>query len=210
MYEVYGMPRTRSTRILWALEELGLEYVFHSVDLAKGEGQSPEFLKLNPGGKIPVLVDGDLVLSESAAICTYLGDKYSEAELVPRPGTRDRGVYDQWSYFVMTELEQPLWTIGKHKFVFPEEKRVPAIIDVALWEFQKAAAVLAKHLDGSDYLVGAAFSMVDILATHSLLWARAFKLPHHQELLDQYAERISGRTAFAKARERETQGNGSK
>ena len=203
MYKVYGMPRTRSTRVVWALEELGVDYSFHHVDLAKGEGQSPEFLKLNPYGKVPVLIDGDLVLSESSAICTYLGDKYPESELVPRPGTPDRGCYDQWCYYVLTELEQPLWTIGKHKFVFPEEKRIAEIIPVATWEFQTAAKVLAKHLEGCEYLVGDAFSMADILAAHTLLWAHAYKIPHNQKRLDMYREKISARTAFARAREKE-------
>lgn len=206
MYQVYGMPRTRSTRVVWALEELEAEYEFHLVDLMKREGQSPEFLKLNPFGKIPVLIDGDLVLTESAAICTYLGDKYPQSGLVPVSGTRERAIYDQWSYFVMTELEQPLWTIAKHRFSLPEEKRVPAILDVALWEFQRAAAVLADYLEGREYLVGAAFTMVDILAAHSLLWARAYKLPHNCERLDRYTQQISERAAFSRAREREAAG----
>ncbi len=120
MLEIYGTPRSRATRVTWALEELAVEYRYHPVDLLKGEGQKPEFRKLNPSGKVPVLVDGDLVLSESAAICAYLGDKFPESGLVPRPGTADRAKYDQWSYFLLTELEQPLWTAGKHRFVYPE------------------------------------------------------------------------------------------
>ena len=88
MFQVYGMPRTRSTRVVWALEELGAEYSFHPIDLAKGEGQSAEFLKLNPSGKIPVLIDGDLLLTESAAICTYLGDKNPESDWFRDPEPR--------------------------------------------------------------------------------------------------------------------------
>ena len=208
MYQVYGMPRTRSTRVLWALEELGADYRFHLIDLAKGEGQSPEFLKLNPFGKIPVLVDGDLVLTESAAICSYLADCHPEAELVPRTGTPDRGRYDQWCHFVMSELEQPLWTIGKHKFVYPQDKKLPAIIEIAAWEFQKVAGVLAKGLADREYLVGDSFSMADILAAHTLTWARAFKVPHGIAELDDYELRISARSALERAKERETAGQG--
>jgi glutathione S-transferase len=203
MYQIYGMPRTRSTRVVWALEELGAEYQLHLVDLTKGEGQSAEFLKLNPAGKVPVLIDGELVLTESAAIITYLGDQQPQAELVPRPGTPQRGQYDQWCHFVLSELEQPLWLIGKHRFALPAEKRVPAILEVAPWEFQRAAAVLAKRLEGREYLVGDGFTLVDILAAHTLLWARAFKVPHGIANLDAYEQRICARPAFTRARERE-------
>lgn len=203
MYVLYGMPKTRTTRVVWALEELGVEYNYHLVDLTKGAGQQPEFLALNPSGKVPVLADGELVLTESAAICTYLGDKHPESELVPRPGTAERGKFEQWCHFVMSELEQPLWTVGKHKFVFPEEKRVPAIIEVARWEFGRAAQLLARGLQGREYLVGGSFSMADILAAHTLAWARGFKMPHGIELLDDYQQRICSRSAFSRARERE-------
>ena len=204
MYHVYGMQKTRSTRVVWALEELGVEYQFHLVDLMKGVGQSAEFLKLNPYGKVPVLTDGDLVLTESAAICSYLGDQHPDSHLVPRPGTDERGQYDQWCFFAMAELEQPLWTIAKHKFALPAKKRVPEIIDVASWEFQRVAMVLSKHLEGCDYLVGDSFTMVDILVAHTLTWSRAFKIAHGIELLDQYQQRICARPAFGRARERET------
>jgi len=206
MYHVYGMPKTRSTRVVWALEELGVEYRFHLVDLMKGEGQTPEFLKLNPFGKVPVLTDGDLILTESAAICTYLGDQHPDSGLVPRSGTSERGQFDQWCFFAMAELEQPLWTIAKHRFALPDEKRLPAIVDVAIWEFQRVATVLAKCLEGREYLVGDSFTMVDILIAHTLVWARVYKIDHGIDLLDRYEQQICERTAFARARQRETAG----
>lgn len=206
MYDLYGMPRSRSIRVTWTLEELGVDYRFHLVDLIKGEGQSAEFLKLNPYGKLPVLVDGDLVLTESAAICTYLGDKHPEAELVPRPGTAERGKYDQWCYFVLAELEQPLWSIHKHRFVFPEDKKVPQLLEVAPWEFQRAIDVLIKGLGSREYLVGNSFSPADILVTHTLLWAKALKMAFASPELEDYVQRIGGRTAFERARAREKAG----
>lgn len=196
MITLYGMPKTRSMRAVWALEEIGVEYQFIPVDLVKGEGRTPEFLALNPGGKVPVLVDGDLVLTESAAICTYLGDRFPETNLVPRCGSAERGLYDQWCYFVMTELEQPLWTIGKHKFALPEEKRVPEIKDTAIWEFQRAAALLASGLGDKQYLLGDHFTMADLLAAHTLGWARSARIPHNIELLEDYRQRMMSREAF--------------
>ena len=203
MYEVYGMPMTRATRVTWALEEIGAEYRYHLIDLMKGEGQSPDFLRLNPFGKVPVLVDGELTLTESAAICTYLGDRHPEAELVPPVGSAERGKYDQWCYFILSELEQPLWTIHKHRFVYPEEKKVPQMLDVAPWEFQRALTVLAQGLGQQEYLVGNAFTMVDIIAAHTLRWAKAVKQPIDVPELQNYDQRICARTALAKAKERE-------
>jgi glutathione S-transferase len=203
MITLYGMPKTRATRIVWALEEIGADYRFIPVDLARGEGQSPEFLALNPGGKIPVLVDADLVLTESAAICTYLGDRFPASGLVPPPGTADRARYDQWCFFVLAELEQPLWTIAKHKFALPEERRVPQIKETAVWEFRRAAAVLAEGLQGKEHLVGARFSMADILAAHTLAWAGSAGIQHQSELLDEYLKRQLSRAGFRKAQEKE-------
>lgn len=203
MYQVYGMPRSRSARVTWALEEIGADYAYHLVDLMKGQGQNPDFLKLNPFGKLPVLVDGELVLTESAAICTYLGDRHPESGLVPRPGTTERGKYDQWCFFALAEMEQPLWTIHKHRFVFPEDKKVPEILAVAPWEFERALKVLAVGLGEKEYLVGERFSMADILVAHTLLWARALKLSPSTPSLEAYEQRICGRAAFERARVRE-------
>jgi len=204
MIKLYGMPKTRSTRITWALEELGAEYQFVPVNLVKGEGKTPEFLALNPAGKVPVLVDGDLVLTESAAICTYLGDRFPETGLVPRPGTVERARYDQWCFFVLTELEQPLWTIGKHKFALPEERRVPEIKETAVWEFKRAAAVFAKGLEGKKYLVGDHFTMADLLAVHTLTWARTARILHDFESVEEYRKQQLSRAAFSRALEVET------
>jgi len=206
MYQLYGMPRSRSTRVTWTLEEIGADYRFQLVDLMKGEGQSAEFLQINPYGKLPVLIDGELVLTESAAICTYLGDKHPESGLVPRAGTPQRGQHDQWCFFAMAELEQPLWSIHKHRFVFPEEKRIPQMLVVAPWEFARASKVLVKGLGGREYLVGGTFSLADLLVTHTLLWAKALKMPLDSPELDDYIERISSRPAFERARQREKSG----
>ncbi len=203
MYHIYGMPKTRATRVVWALEEIGAEYCYHLIDLAKGEGRSPDFLKLNPSGKVPVLRDGKLLLTESAAICTYLADQNPESQLAPAVGTVQRSQYDEWCYFILTELEQPLWTIHRHRFVYPKEKRVKQILEVAAWEFQRAINVLIKKLGPRDYLVGENFSIADLLLTHTLIWACVYKLDLDHPQLESYLQRISGRPALVRAKERE-------
>ncbi|MEZ5593108.1 MAG: glutathione S-transferase family protein [Gammaproteobacteria bacterium] len=205
MLIVYGTPRTRASRITWMLEEIGASYDYRPVALDKGEGRQPPYLALNPTGKVPTLVDGDLVLGESAAIVTYLGDKYTLSNLVPRTGGAARAKYNQWCYFCLSELEQPLWTRAKHTFALPENKRVAAIKDTALWEFAQAAKVLAQQLDRTDYVLGAEFSAADILIGHTLSWARGAKIELGQDSLQAYADRVLSRPALAQAYQREQQ-----
>ena len=206
MLKIYGCPRTRSTRATWALEEAGVEYAYLMVDLKKGEGHAPSYLEINPAGKVPALVDGDLVLTESAAIVTYIGEKYPASQLVPTE-LHPRAEYFQWSAFAIAELEQPLWTLAKHRFALPQELRLPAIEPTALWEFAKAAKVLHRHLEGRDYVAGNQFSGADIMIGHTLSWARINQIPWGSEVIDAYADRILARPALAIARQRE-QGQG--
>jgi glutathione S-transferase len=202
MITIYGYPFTRSTRATWALEEIGVEYDFVSVDLSKGEHKQPAFLKINPGGKVPALVDGDLILTESAAIVTYIGEKFPASGLVPADIT-NRAHYFQWNFFNMTELEAPLWVRAKHTSMFPEERRVPAVAESCLWEFYRANAVLAQHMEGREYAVSDRFTAADIMLCGTLNWARKSEISLESPVLDAYADRILARPALAKARERE-------
>ena len=210
MLTVYGCTNTRSSRVLWVLEEAGAEYEYIAVDLRIGAGWQPEYLALNAGGKVPTLVDGELVLTESAAICTYIGDCFPASRLTPPVGSPERAHYDQWCYFVLSELEQPLWTLAKHTFALPERRRVPAVLDTARWEFTVAAKVLAAGLGREEFIVGDRFTAADILIAHTLAWARAFELPLEPDSLTAYAERLLARPAWMRARERERAESGSK
>jgi glutathione S-transferase len=207
MITVYGYPNTRTSRVTWLLEELGQDYNYHLVDLMKGEGHSPEYKAINPSGKVPALSDDELVLTESAAIMSYLGDKYGDATLVPSPGTANRGLYDQWACFAIAELEQPLWTIGKHKFALPKERRVPAVFETAEWEFQKALKLLSVGLSNKDYILGDDFSAADILLGHTLFWGLSFKQPIEQENLINYIERLKNRPSLLSAKKKEASTN---
>ncbi|UZE97524.1 glutathione S-transferase family protein [Alkalimarinus alittae] len=205
MITVYGYPKTRTNRVTWMLEELGVDYKYHFVDLMKGEGLSKSYRAINPSGKVPSLADDDLILTESAAILTYLGDKYGAAPLLPKPGSALRGTHDQWLCFAISELEQPLWTIGKHKFALPKERRVVEVFETAAWEFQKALALLSAGLGNKDYILGADFSAADILIGHTLFWGMSFKQPIEQENLVAYINRLKNRPARLSAIEKEEQ-----
>ncbi|NRB39465.1 MAG: glutathione S-transferase family protein [Pseudomonadales bacterium] len=206
MITVYGYPKTRATRITWLLEELQQDYQFKRVNFAKGENRSAEFLAINPAGKVPAMQDDNLLMTESGAIVTYLADKYAAGTLIPAAGTNQRGRYEQWSYFSVCELEQGLWSIGKHKFALPEEQRVPDMINTGAWEFQKALALLSKGLGEQDYILGEQFSAVDILLVMTLHWALAFKQPIEADNVKAYYQRVINRPAFKAAWEREQQG----
>jgi glutathione S-transferase len=199
MIRLYGMPHTRSFRVLWALEEIGVEYEYQLVNLGKSEGKTPEFLALNPSGKLPAIKDGELVLTESAAICSYLADAYPDKNLIPVVGTAERALYNQWCFFVLSELEQPLWTMGKHKFALPKEYRVPEVLKTAGFEYVRALSVLETGLKGREFIVGDHFTMADLLMGHTLNWAQAFKIDHGSELLDRYLDRIRHRPAWTRA-----------
>jgi len=202
MIKVYGYPDTRSLRAVWALEEAGAHYEYSRVDLRKGEGRSPQFLSINPGGKVPVLIDGDLVLTESAAICMYVAERFPASKLTSHDAA-DRARVNQWCLFALTELEQPLWTLAKHTFALPEKYRVPAIFDTARWEFVRAAGVLAQGLGDRQFVVGNSFSIADLLLVHTLTWAKSRSIDLGIASLNDYVERISARPALARAAARE-------
>jgi glutathione S-transferase len=148
-------------------------------------------------------VDGDLVLSESAAICTYVGDLFPASEITPAFGTPDRGRYNQWIAFSIAEFEQPLWTIAKHRMVLPKELRVPQIEEAAKWEFGRACRVLERGLGDKAFIVGERFTVADIMLAHVIAWASAAGMPVDATGLQAYADRLLARPALERARARE-------
>lgn len=202
--KVYGCPNSRSLRVVWTLEELGAQYEYQHVDIMRGDGRKPEYLRINPGGKVPALVSGDIVITESAAICQWVASRHPAAALVPPSGTAMHAAYLRWTMFVVSELEQPLWTIAKHKFALPAERRVPDVIQTARWEYEKAAALLEEGLAGREFLIGDGFTVADVLAAHTLAWARKAAPGAETPGLADYAERMLARPALARARTRET------
>jgi glutathione S-transferase len=189
MMTLYGFGPTRSLRALWALNEAGAEFEFVPVNLQAGEHRSPQFLRINPAGKVPVLVDGDLVLNESAAIALYLAEKYPEKKLMPGDLKLRAEVY-RWTLFAMTELEQPLWRIAKNTFLYPEDKRQPTDVALAREEFVEMARVLDRHLDKRNFIVGDRISAADCVTAYLLDWAGEIGLLRELPNLRDYLERM--------------------
>lgn len=201
MITLYSFPQSRSLRVSWTLEELGVEYQCQHVALDKGEGQSAAHLARHPDGKVPVIEDDDVHLFESAPICRYLAETYGNGSLLPSDPA-GRAQVDQWLSFIVTEIEQPLWNQAKHKFALPEDKRVPAILPVCAWEFQRAISALERRYNGQENLVGNTFTLADLFLTHTLSWAASMKHRLPEPLLA-YRERHIKRPAMAKAMEKE-------
>lgn len=174
MIKLYSFPHSRSHRVSWTLEELGLEYQCRHVALDKGEGQTDAHLARHPDGKVPVIEDGDVCLFESAPICRYLADTYGDGALLPSDPVA-RAQVDQWLSFIVTELEQPLWNQAKHTFALPEDKRIAAVLPVCAWEFQRALSALERRYNGQEYLVGNTFTLADMFLAHTLSWAVSMK-----------------------------------
>ena len=190
--KLYEFGPTRSIRVRWTLQELGVDFEPIRVNLLAGEHQRPEFLKINPAGKIPVLVDGDLVLTESVAIVLYLADKYSHKGLIPSD-LKERAQVNRWLLFAATELEQPLWRIARNTTLYPEDQRLPADVVPASQEFKAMASVLEEHMQRRQFLVGDTVTVADFVAAHTLDWANEDRLLDNCPRLLTYMKRMYAR-----------------
>jgi glutathione S-transferase len=190
--KLYEFAPTRSIRVRWTLQELGVDYESITVNLLAGEHRRSEFLRINPAGKVPVLVDGDLVLSESVAIVLYLADKYSNSDLLPTD-LKERAQVNRWLLFAATELEQPLWRISRHTMLYPEERRLPEDVILAGEDFKAMAFVLEEHMHGRQFLVGDHVTVADFVTAYTLDWANEDQLMDEFPQLLAYMKRMYGR-----------------
>ena len=203
--KLYGMGQSRSFRCLWALEEAGIKYEYVPIKLRTEpedplSAQNPEYLKLNVQGKVPTLVNGDLVLTESVAILYYLARCAPESGLLPNASMDVYAKLDELACFVLAELEQPLWSKGKHWFALPEEQRIPQMFETAKFEFTKACNSLDRLLTDSEFAIGNHFTLVDILLAQTFNWAIRFEFDvpeHYRALRDRHYSRPAAQRAMA-------------
>lgn len=160
MIEIYGSPRTSAGRCYWMLEELGIPYKAMPLDMRAKEHKSPAYLKLNPNGKVPCLVDDGFIIWESAAINTYLADKYKS----PLAGktSEERGKIQQWCYWSHLELQKPIIDIFIQLIFVPEERRDMAIVEKAKQKIPPLFAILDEALAKSKFLTGEHFNLADL------------------------------------------------
>jgi glutathione S-transferase len=171
MLKIYGTPHSRASRPLWVCRELGLEYEQVPVHFADGGTRSPEFLAINPAGRIPAIDDAGFRLAESMAINFYLVKKHG-GELAPK-SLEDEARMLQWTFWAMTEVEKPLLTVFMQRAEVPpgspaaqyfreRSPKDPATEQAALKALEHPMSVLNSHLASREYILGAGFTLVDL------------------------------------------------
>ena len=195
---LWGAGTPRTMRAHWMLHELDLAYESRPIGSRTGETQTPEYIRLNPSQKIPVLQDGDFVLSESAAIVNYLAQSYGASRNLLLPAnTRERARYDEWCYFAMMELDaDTLYVIRRHEGLPELYGKAPNAVKAATDCFRKQAQAAAQRLASTGpFVLGERFSGADVLLTTCLAGAvrNRIELP---DLLQKYMERCTARDAY--------------
>ena len=189
---VIGHTRTRTVRVLWLLEELGLQHAH--IPARPGADEARAY---NAAGKVPVLMVGDVALTDSTAILTWLADR--EHRFTYPAGSLERARQDGFTQLILDEIEALIWTASRHNFVLPEELRLPAIKDSLKWEFARNQARLAARLGDGAFLMGDQMTVPDILLTQCLAWAATASFPETEPNLTAYRERLRARPAYQRA-----------
>ena len=192
MYSVIGTTKSRTARVLWMLEELEQPY-----DRVRAAPRSEDVTALNPGGKIPVLVDDGTPITDSTAIIQYLADKHGA--LTYTAGTIDRARQDSLTQFLLDEFDAALWMAARHSFILPEELRHSGIKDSLKWEFERSQKVLMGRMGAGPFVMGDVMTVPDIICTHCGNWAIGAKFPISEPGYADYLARMRARPAFERA-----------
>lgn len=188
---LYHHPFSRAAGVVWMLEELGVEHELRFVDIMKGAHKAADLVALNPMGKLPILTDGDAVVTESAAIGLYLADRYSLGKLAPAFDDAARAPYLRWSLFAPSVVEPG------------------AMAKLAGWTFKPTQAGWGTHddmiaamesaLTDKPYVLGDEFSMADVIFGGTIRFMLGFKMLEARPLFTAYAERLGARPALQRA-----------
>ncbi len=197
--KLYGIPQSRAARCLWALEETGLDYERVDTVMRKDTG-TPEFLAINPNGRVPALVDGDLTLFESLAINSYVAKKAGGA-LAPKDAKED-ALAEQWSMWAMTETEKPCLRGLFHTLGIMGYEKDPAIVAECMKELDRPFKVIDAHLAKNDFLMGGRFTIADLNVASVLAWAKTgrFDLSAYPNLA-KWLDASLGRPAYQRVRD---------
>ncbi|MEQ8268939.1 MAG: glutathione S-transferase family protein [Parvibaculum sp.] len=200
MLKIYHAKNTRSVRIVWLCEELGIPYELKTLNFAPADLQSEAYLAIHPLGKVPAVDEDGLILNESGAITQYLLAKYGKGRLEPKHGTAEHAKFLHWFHFAEATFMGPLGNIAQHAFIRPEADRIPQVALEGQQNAKKMLDVLEKELAGKNYVCGSEFSAADIMLGYALLLCKLFGLltPDHPNV-SAYFARLSERPAFQKA-----------
>ena len=186
----YHNPMSRGRIVHWMLEEVGAPYETRIIDLKKREQKSPAYLAVNPMGKIPAIVDGDTVVTETPAICAYLADAFPSAGLAPPVGDRARGTYYRWLFFGAACLEPALFDRAMGR---PPVEREGML---AYGNYESAVGALEFALARGPWILGERFSAADVYVGAQVGWGLSMKSLEPRPVFQQYGERCAQRPAF--------------
>ncbi|PHM45339.1 glutathione S-transferase [Xenorhabdus mauleonii] len=194
--KIYTYPKSRSLRVLWAIEEIGIPYDSVKVDLFNPDSdiKSP-----HPRGKIPFCTDEDISISETLAICIYLCEKYAGETLYPAK-IEEKAAVNSWLNFALTDLEAPVWGLIKQLMFLPENRRSPDVVNYFRIEANKAVSQV-KLIENDQWIAGENFTLADIFMSHTLQWAKFCGIPMDKSI-EHYIDRAMNRPAFLIAQER--------
>ena len=196
--KLYYVPRTRASRPRWMLEELGIPHELVRLDPGKGETRTAEHLARQPLGHVPALEDGPVRMFESAAICLYLAERFPEMGFLPPPATPGRAATYQWLFYAMTEMEPACMALSAERKK-PEAERNAAASEDARARFRKAAGALEPLLSSSEFLLGASFTVADVVMGAILAWARVLGALEGLPATEAYLARLRERPAWKRA-----------
>ncbi|EFI53702.1 glutathione S-transferase family protein [Afipia sp. 1NLS2] len=190
--KLYWSPRSRSFTTLWLMEETGEPYERVLTDISTGANKTPDYLAINPMGKVPALADGDAVMAESAAICTYVADRYPQAKLAPPIGDPRRAKYLQWMFFAPSCIEPAILQAYL-------KLEIPAV-SAAWGSTTQTFDVLDQALEKGPWLLGDDFSAADVAIGAGINYAiRMFKMVPTRPNFDRYLDACAARLAFQTA-----------
>ena len=195
---LYHAAPSRSSIVHWMLEELGEPYDIHLVSFKKGENRKPEYLAINPMGKLPALKHGDTVITEAAAICTYLADEFPQARLNIPVGNPRRGVYLKWLFFGPSCLEPAV-----SERAFPR-KEPPPRSALGFGDYRYGHGRAGQGVGAANpYLMGGQFTAADVIIGSGLRWGMMFKLVPERAEFAAYVARLNERPALKRATEKD-------
>lgn len=202
MLTLYHASPSRSSIVLWMLEEIREPYEIELVSLSKGENLAPKFLAINPMGKVPALRHDDTVITEVAAICTYLADAFPRAGLNVPIGTPRRGVYLKWLFFGPGCLEPAVIDRAAPR---KEEARRAML---GYGDFDTTMNVVATAVEPGPFLMGEQFTAADVVIGAQIRWGMMFKMLPERPEFTAYAARLAARPAAqrAEAKDKELSG----
>ena len=190
---LYHAAPSRSSIVRWMLEEIGEPYDIHLIDLSRAENRTPDYLAVNPMGKVPALRHGDAIITEAAAICAYLADEFPQARLNLPTGNPRRGIYLKWLFFGPSCIEPAM--IDR---AYPRREE-PRRAMLGYGDFDVLMNVLARSVSAGRYLMGEQFTAADVVIGSGLRFGMMFKLIPERPEFTAYVGRLGERPALQRA-----------